>query len=357
MAHLKKFGKSATGHMTKHYERVKDEFGEYIKFGNQDIDINKTHLNYNLSPDRSNQVEFIKNRCKEVRCLNREDVKVMCSWVVTKPKNIRESEEGEFFKETYKFLENRYGKENVVSAYVHKDEITPHMHFSFVPVVYDKKKELYKVSAKEKVSRNDLRSFHTDLEKHLEKYFGKEVGILNEATKEGNKSIEELKKGTAIKEFNSIVKKRQYALEILKNIEKDIQPLEDKRKQLEGKIEGLEGRVLSLEEVESINVKKTITGAIRGISYEDILNLKKTAKYINQIVEMKKSLDIKENKLIEKEKKINLIPMNQQVEIAKIKSENQELKKYKEAFNKLPDVVKKQLIPSKNHNKDYDMTR
>lgn len=224
MAHLKKFGKTATGHMTKHYERAKDEFGEYIKFGNQDIDTSKTHLNYNLASNGSNQVEFIKNRCKEVKCLNREDVKVMCSWIVTKPKNISNSEKRDFFKETYKFLENRYGKENVISAYVHKDETTPHMHFSFVPVVYDKKKELYKVSAKKRVSRSDLRSFHTDLERHLERYFGREVGILNEATKEGNKSIEELKKGTAIKEFNSIAEEYQNALESLINIENDINP-------------------------------------------------------------------------------------------------------------------------------------
>lgn len=97
MAHLKKFGKTATGHMTKHYERAKDEFGEYIKFGNQDIDTSKTHLNYNLASNGSNQVEFIKNRCKEVKCLNREDVKVMCSWIVTKPKNISNSEERDFF--------------------------------------------------------------------------------------------------------------------------------------------------------------------------------------------------------------------------------------------------------------------
>ena len=44
-------------------------------------------------------------------------------------------------------MNERYGKENVISAYVHFDEVTPHMHY-FVPVVEDKKKGGYKLSAK-----------------------------------------------------------------------------------------------------------------------------------------------------------------------------------------------------------------
>ena len=39
-----------------------------------------------------------------------------------------------FFEETYAFLSERYGAQNVISAYVHLDERSPHMHFAFVPV-------------------------------------------------------------------------------------------------------------------------------------------------------------------------------------------------------------------------------
>lgn len=212
LAHLKKFDRNATGHLAAHFERKQNIDGNYVKFGNQNIDLNKTHLNYNLAPNRSDQIEFIKNRCNEVKCLNRKDVKVMCSWVITKPQGIKESEEELFFKESYRFLENRYGKENVISSYVHKDEITPHMHFAFVPVVYDKKKEIYKVSAKEKITRNDLKTFHKDLEKHLEKTFDREIGILNEATREGNKSINELKRLSATSE----VEMTKHTIEVLK---------------------------------------------------------------------------------------------------------------------------------------------
>src|SRR5699024_8923514 len=194
MAHLKKSTRGATGGLTRHYERFKNDKGEYIKFGNQEIDINKTHLNYNLAEDK-NQLEFIKKRTSELRCLNRKDVNVMVNWVVTLPEKIKTMEDQEkFFKESYNFLENKYGKENVISSYVHLDETTPHMHFAFVPVVYDKKKEEYKVSAKECITRYDLKKFHPELENHMKKVFGRDIGILNEKTKEGNKSIDELKK-------------------------------------------------------------------------------------------------------------------------------------------------------------------
>lgn len=41
----------------------------------------------------------------------------------------------EYFNESYRFLSNIVGKENVVYAVVHFDEDTPHMHFYFLPVV------------------------------------------------------------------------------------------------------------------------------------------------------------------------------------------------------------------------------
>lgn len=200
MAHVAKYTRAEAGHLCKHHERAVDENGEYLRFGNQDIDLSRTKENYNLSPVRDGGLmEFIQKRCSEVKCLKRKDVNVLCSWVVTAPQLVTDHPElhRPFFNKTYEFLKDRYGEENVVSAYVHMDEITPHMHFAFVPVVADRKTGQMKVSAKERVNRTDLQSFHPDLEKHLELHFGQEIGILNGATKEGNRSIEELKRQSA----------------------------------------------------------------------------------------------------------------------------------------------------------------
>lgn len=202
MAHKEKYISSSVGHMFQHYDRSK-EIPDLANPSN-------SHLNYNLAvqDQPKKQLDFLHQRLSEIHVHNRKDVNVMVDWVVTLPKTLEKSEdEKKFFKETYDFLNERYGKENVISAHVHKDEITPHMHYSFVPVIEDKKRDGYKLSAKEVITRNDLRTFHGDLSKHMEKTFGYDVGILNEATKDGNKSIQELKRQSATERLQEAAEK------------------------------------------------------------------------------------------------------------------------------------------------------
>lgn len=204
MAHVEKYTIGAVGHMFKHYERAKDDKGEYIKFGNQNIDLAKTGTNYNMATDQKlPQLAFINKRLKEVKVQQRKDVNVMCSWVVTLPQGM-DKEEKHFFEATFQFLSERYGKENVVSAYVHRDESQPHMHFSFIPVVADKKKKRLKVSAKELLNRQELQRFHEDLEKYLFGVFQRDVGVRNDATKLGNKTVRELKRQTALRKQQAL---------------------------------------------------------------------------------------------------------------------------------------------------------
>ena len=228
MAHVAKYTKNQCGGLTRHYERAKNHQGEYLKFSNQEIDLERTKFNYNLAPRRSSQLKFIDKRTSEVKCLRRDDVKVMCSWVLTAPKDLPPDREREFFQAGYDFMAERYGgQKNVISAYVHMDETTPHMHFSFVPVIRDKKSGIEKVSAKEVLNRQDLRSFHTDLEAHMAKIFGREVGILNEATKAGNKAIIELKRGTAQAEHSQLIENIEAAKRLLREYLKKMELAEN----------------------------------------------------------------------------------------------------------------------------------
>jgi hypothetical protein len=207
MAHVAKYSKATVGHLAKHFERAKDENGDYVKFSNISIDTSKSHLNYNLATHQTKkQGQFIKERCEQVRCMNRKDVNVMCDWVVTAPQTLTAGEYEVFFKATYKFLTERYGLSNVISAYVHMDEVQPHMHFAFVPITKDKKKGDLKVSAKEVVNRIDLKTFHPDLSDVMKKIFNRDIGILNEATKDGNMAITDLKRKSAVKEVEKYAK-------------------------------------------------------------------------------------------------------------------------------------------------------
>lgn len=211
MAHMMKHTKASCGHMFAHFDRKAENIS------NENLDRTRTHLNYNLAiHQQMDQGEFVRKRCSEVRCQNRKDVNVMVSWVITAPKDLPETEHRAFFQASYDFCKKRYGIDNVVSAYVHMDEVTPHMHFAFVPVVRtlkpDKKNpniatEVVKVSAKECVNRYDLQSFHESLQQYVEHELGHQVSILNEATKEGNRSIEELKRQSATERLQKATEK------------------------------------------------------------------------------------------------------------------------------------------------------
>lgn len=188
MAHLEKYTAAAAGHMFAHYDRSHSS-------STSNIDESRTHLNYNLA--EKNQplscLDFLHKRMSEIKVLKRANVNVMCDWVITVPEDLAEEELPVFFDECYKFLNARYGKENVISAPVHMDETSPHIHYNFVPVVKDKKNEIFKLSAKECITRKDLNTFHQDLTKHMTAVFGRDIGILNRATVGGNKTIKQLK--------------------------------------------------------------------------------------------------------------------------------------------------------------------
>ena len=52
-----------------------------------------------------------------------------------------------FFDESYSFLENLVGKDNVVYAEIHYDEDTPHLHFYFMPIVSVVKRKVFETDS------------------------------------------------------------------------------------------------------------------------------------------------------------------------------------------------------------------
>jgi len=258
MANVQKYNRGQIGGLTRHYERDQKEDGTYYAFGNQEIDTSRIHLNYNLAPEHDGgQLSFISKRTSEVKCHNRADVNVMCSWVITAPKDLESGEHELFFREAYVFLNQRYANgsdKNVISAYVHMDETQPHLHYAFVPVVHDKKKGSDKVSAKIAVDRFDLQSFHQDLERYMANIFGREIGILNEATKDGNQSIDELKRGTAQTEKEQLMANVSELRNLELEHQRGIKVLEREKKRLQGQIRAVEGKLKTQQGIENIPI-------------------------------------------------------------------------------------------------------
>ena len=68
----------------------------------------------------------------------RKDAVVLCGLIVTSDlpffARLPPEEQRRFFEESCAFLTRFVGQENVISAMIHMDEKTPHMHFLHVPV-------------------------------------------------------------------------------------------------------------------------------------------------------------------------------------------------------------------------------
>ena len=164
MAHIAKYQSGAIGHMCALYE-------------NEAMQAN----GYNLGPQRSiSQVQFIGERISTL-ALRR------CDCFVSLPRSFDDSREREFFKTAYTFLSQRYGVDNVVSAYVHKNSSRPHMHFAWVPVTKDGR-----LSAKNVVTRLELKTLHPDMQRFMESFLGCKVEILLDSEKAGERILSTL---------------------------------------------------------------------------------------------------------------------------------------------------------------------
>ena len=188
MAHAQKIKKQGVIGLVIHCERR-----EGCELSNQDIDKSRTHLNYNLACDIQSMKpeQFLKKRISEVKHLKRDDIIYMVDWIVTLPKDVPQEDQEKFFELTFQFLTKKYNQKNVVSAWVHNDETTPHIHFSFIPVVEIDGVE--RLKCKDILTKKELKRFHPDLGAFLEQALGYMPSIQNNATINGNRTIKELK--------------------------------------------------------------------------------------------------------------------------------------------------------------------
>lgn len=140
------------------------------------VDLSQTHLNYSMNGlNRKTFLEQLDLRCMEVMQGRRmqKQTNVIVSWVFTCPEELRGNAEKErkYFESCMGFVEDRYGKENVIDGVVHYDETNPHMTVYFVPVGKSRKTGKETISSASVVNLKDLKTFHPDLEKRLFEVF------------------------------------------------------------------------------------------------------------------------------------------------------------------------------------------
>lgn len=191
MAHIAKYKATSVGHMLAHYrrdassmerdnidpKRVKNDMvvGHYT---NKDGRLVVGRVVPREGEPNWGTVERRIERVNEAqkaagKRATRKDAVVMADVVVTLPDNVRKGDEDRFFRFTYWYLSNKFGIDNMMGGFVHKDEVlkdgTPardHMHVPFTPILDGR------FNYKKMCPRMFYQNMHRELGDYLEKRLG-----------------------------------------------------------------------------------------------------------------------------------------------------------------------------------------
>jgi len=190
---IQKFKASDVRGIQSHDRRERDSRS------NPDIDKSLSHKNYSLVESDIPLNQAVQNRLDSLESTRavRKDAVTMCQILVTSDSKFFEGltpeKEKQFFQQSLEFLAERYGKENIVSATVHKDEKTPHMHVNLTPIRDGR------LTAKDIFKRQEFTALHTDFHKAVGQKWGLDRG----------ETREEKKKHLDTQEFKLQTKKEQ----------------------------------------------------------------------------------------------------------------------------------------------------
>ena len=296
---------------------------------NPDIDEGRTQLNYDLLNDsRIDFKQVIQSEIDERYIGNkaiRKDAVMLCEFVVTSDKDFFDrldpDQEKRFFEESLSFLQERYGKENILYGIVHRDEKTPHMHVGMVPITDDGKLAAKQFFGK----KTELQQLQDKFHEHVtEKGFSLERGVSSDR--------------------KHITTQRLKAM----TVKEEIKKLEQEKKEIDSRLNDLKESLDKVRSVDGIEVKER-GGLMRPktveIALEDFESIKVLARASETIRDENKSLRNEFEKL--KDEKHDLVIRN---EVLKI--ENNDLKKEKDELKKENDFLKRTVEKVKEFYKE-----
>jgi hypothetical protein len=191
MAHIAKYKATSVGHMLAHYRRdassMERDNIDPKRVENDMVVGHYTNKDGRLVVGRvvpregepnwgtvERRIERVNEAQKAAgKRATRKDAVVMADVVVTLPDNVRKGDEDRFFRLTYWYLSNKFGIDNMMGGFVHKDEVlkdgTPardHMHVPFTPILDGR------FNYKKMCPRMFYQNMHRELGDYLEKRLG-----------------------------------------------------------------------------------------------------------------------------------------------------------------------------------------
>jgi hypothetical protein len=218
----------------------------------------------------------------------------------------------EWIDDTRKFVEDKYGKENIISFAMHADELTPHIHVCVVPIIKDKKngKDRIRLSAKDKFNPEELTKLQTEYAEAMKKWglergkSSKLTGAKHQDTKQFYKDLPEKiqEKKAEIEELQENVKelKKEIRIDSLKKGATEVLDIFTGKQRHEIKAKEAQISILNekLDEThnELVKVAKASKKIIGDLQQENTKLLTKT----QQLESDNKELKREKNQLLEK---------------------------------------------------------
>ena len=293
--------------INNHHERLKEKYKS-----NEDIDPERTHLNYHLVEPEGKYRQNVLARIEEVGAKRRKDSVVMQDVLITASPDWIDAksyeEQVEYFDHAFDFIAGRYGRDNILSAIVHMDEAHPHMHLVFVPITPEGK-----LSSKTLMGGpKGMEKLQDDFHEHMaRKYPDLTRGISKKITKRRHISPQMYKQAAALYEhydqildaINAIgmignAKAKEEAIELLGRYAPDLAKVQSQLESTQKYIKVLENRLGYSDAV------------IRG--KDDELNAKELALYEERSKVMQ--LEYRQKKLVDL---LNKLPKNLRDELTK----------------------------------------
>ena len=150
------------GRIEAHDERTKEKYAS-----NADVDTSRSAFNFHLIQPEHSYREEAERQIAEAECRVRSDsVKLVEVLIAGTPSFFKDKTQDaikEYFEHALEFLRQKQRAETFVSAVVHLDEKTPHMHVTFVPLTEDNR-----LSAKEIIgNKAKLSQWQSDYWTHM----------------------------------------------------------------------------------------------------------------------------------------------------------------------------------------------
>lgn len=284
-----KYKMSSLPSIGRHNERKNE------KYGNEDIDTTKSNQNYHLKEPQMRSYEKEFQRLKEennlkgnLRLTGAKQSNVACEFLITSDneffKGLGEDRTKEFFRDAYEFACEKCGDKNVISAVVHMDERTPHMHLTYIPVVEGTNRK------GESIEKVNCSLFWKGYNSY---------GILQD-------------------EFYKHCKEKGYDLDRGEVRAESREHLKVKEYKIKAKAEELKEKKLKLEKLENIDTKVSLNAEKGRLTY--------STKEVNSIIEQNKALKLKvynlENQLVSTKTDVS----KAQNSLLNLQEENRELK-------------------------------